>query len=92
MKMEQVEGDTMIDGYSAIRIARAEHDQMIRSLAPVSDDDSWTPARSQEWTPKYLEGLFRGVGNGLSGLRERLKHGRDTALETTLTRPESSEG
>jgi hypothetical protein len=82
----------MIDAYSAIMIARAEHEQMTRSLAPVSDYGSPMQASPRGWLSKHVAGWLCAVGNGLASLGERLTHARDTALEAPLTRPEPGGG
>ena len=61
--------------YSATMIARAEHEEMIRSLPAVPEYGLWTRDDQPRW-------VSRQAGRLLYALGKRLKHEQVAALET----------
>ena len=72
--------------YNAMMIARTEHENMIRSLQPVSENDAVAQADMPGWVSVQAGQLLYVVGNGLAALGERLKDGQDAGLETSQER------
>lgn len=72
-------------GYDAILIARAEHDEMIRSLPPVPEHGEAVQAKESRWLSRQGERLFTVLGTGLIALGRALKHGRGRALQASRT-------
>ncbi len=65
--------------YNAIMIARAEHDQMIRSLPPVSEYGEAVMTDEPGWSSRQVGRFFSALGNGLTSLTSRLKRQQEAA-------------
>lgn len=63
----------MIDGVTASRIARMEHEELVRSLAPVYDYDEWLTHEAGEWQAQNRASVFAALGRGLTVLIARLQ-------------------
>ncbi len=71
--------------YSVHMLARMEHEQMIRSLAPVPEYGEPVMADQPRWVSKQTGRLFHALESGLASIRERMKRGRDMSLEVPST-------
>ena len=70
--------------YTAIMIARSEHELMKQSLAPVSDFGERTQNHQPGWASQQIGKLFQSVGSTLTSLGERLNHDHDIPCDTPL--------
>jgi hypothetical protein len=70
----------MID-YTVSMIARMEHEQRIRSLAPVPEYGNSLKADQPRWVAIQAGRLLHALGSGLASIRERMKHQRSVGLD-----------
>lgn len=68
--------------YTALRIARTEHELMVRSLPTVSEFGENVIAEQPGWVAQQAGRVLYAVGSGLASLGERLEHGRDAVVES----------
>ena len=74
--------------YNAMMIARAEHEQMSRSLPRVSEFGENVLSEQPGWVSQQAGRILCTVGNGLTSLGERLEHGRTVLAEATTSTQE----
>jgi hypothetical protein len=67
--------------YSVYQIARLEHEQRVRSLAPVSEFGSPMKVSRSGWIIRQAGRLLYALGNRLASLGERMKYGREISLK-----------
>jgi hypothetical protein len=88
----------MIDGCTANRIARLEHEERVRSLARDeqllgdlwSGADVWITRTAGAWQSQYVGSLLLSLRKGLTRLGGRLKHERAVASDSPLVGKEPS--
>jgi len=71
----------MIDGYIASKIARMEHEERVRHLAPVRDYDEWLTLEAGNWQAPRTASVFAAVGRGLVSLGEWLQGKPESDVE-----------
>lgn len=64
----------MIDGISASRIARMEHEELVRSMAPVRDYDEWLTHEAGNWQAPRTTTVFAGLKTTMISLAARFQH------------------
>jgi hypothetical protein len=67
--------------YSVHQIARLEHEERVRSLAPVSEFGRPMKASRPAWILRQVGRLLYALGSRLASLGERMKFGRDISLK-----------
>lgn len=71
--------------YQALMIARAEHEQRNRSLAPVPDYPAANNIDQPGWVSRQAGRLLCTIGAGLSSLGKRLKREQTILIEAPST-------
>jgi len=72
-----------MNNYTEIMIARTEHEQRNRSLPIVSDYEHCGHNEQLGWVGRQIGRLSNALGNGLTSVGEKLKHGRDVEVAAT---------
>jgi hypothetical protein len=76
--------------YTRYMVARIEHEQRIRSLAPVPEYDDPVVTDQPRWVSKQAGRLLCALGNGLAAIGEKLYHERGTACDVLSTGQQES--
>ncbi len=73
----------MIDGYMASKIAQMEHEERVRSIAPVYDYDVWLTQEAGNWQARRVGTLVAAIGAGLASIANLLKRKSEAALDSS---------
>ena len=76
----------MINSYLITEVARLEHEERVRSLAPILDDGGPLTIHQPGWLSRQIRRLFQALASGLASLRRSVKEQRAISIQRDLTR------
>ncbi len=75
----------MINFYLITEVARLEHEERVRSLAPIPDFFEPVKADQPGWVSRQSRRLRDMLERRLPALRKRMRRGQDNPLDAPLT-------
>lgn len=76
----------MINLYLIAEVARLEHEERVRSLAPIPDFFDPMKADQPGWVSRQIVRSLHALGGGLASLRRFVKEQRANSIQRDLRR------